>query len=44
MLDRFLGCRAGLARRLAYAARPDVYRQARGDDLALRVMLVLGLH
>jgi glycosyltransferase involved in cell wall biosynthesis len=44
VLDRFLDCRTGLRRRLAYAARPDVYRQARGDDLALRVMLALGLH
>jgi glycosyltransferase involved in cell wall biosynthesis len=44
VLDRFLASRTGLRKRLAYAVRPDVYRQARGDDLALRLMLALGLH
>ena len=43
-LDRFLAGRDGLHGRLRSLTHRGVYRQSRVDDLALRVLLALGLH
>jgi glycosyltransferase involved in cell wall biosynthesis len=41
-LDRFLGSRLTLRRRLGYALRADTFRQSAVDDVAHRAMIALG--
>lgn len=42
-LDRFLGARDGLWRRLGYAIHSETYRQRSTDDLIHRLIIALGL-